>query len=185
MFFPLDHPAVESCRRFKFLGFFYFREAGQKKRGITRVRESRHAVSYYNCSPHVTVFGQDTTVAEYQLAFLIKCQCYCCCLWPIRCGVFRCTVLVPSSKPPQGGSSPGAIFWGAMVKGGYTPLLFWSNGGIGQARPREAPARDPDCPEFRSDALARCPQALSSTYTFLFFFEDVVGANGTAAHEGS
>ena len=69
---------------------------------------------------------------------------------------------------------------------GIYSLLSWSNGGIGQTRPREAPACTPDCPKFSSDALARCPQTLPSTYTFWFvFFEDVVGANGTAAHEGS
>ena len=68
---------------------------------------------------------------------------------------------------------------------GVHPLLFWSNGGVGQTRPREAPARAPDCTKFSSDALARCPQTLPSTHTFSLFFEHVVGANGTAAREGS
>ena len=67
---------------------------------------------------------------------------------------------------------------------GVYPLLFWSIGDIGQTRPWEAPARAPDCPKFSSDALARCPQTLPSTHTFSFF-EHAVGANGTAAHEGS
>ena len=49
------------------------------------------------------------------------------------------------------------------------PLFFWSNGGIGQTRPREAPTRAPGFPKFSSDALARCPQTLPSTHTFLFF----------------
>ena len=68
---------------------------------------------------------------------------------------------------------------------GVYPLLFWSIGDIDQTRPREEPARAPDCPKFSSDALARCPQTLPSTHTFFVFFEDVVGANGTEAHEGS
>ena len=47
------------------------------------------------------------------------------------------------------------LFWGNCQRGVY-PLIFWSNVGIGQTRPREAPARAPDCPKFSSDALARC-----------------------------
>ena len=77
------------------------------------------------------------------------------------------------------------FFKGKGQRGVYH-LLFWSNGSIGQTRPREAPASAPDCPKFSSDALARCPQTLPSTHTFLFsFFEHIVGANGTASHEGS
>ena len=68
---------------------------------------------------------------------------------------------------------------------GVCPLLFGSIGDMGQTKPREAPARAPNCPKFSSDAQARCPQTLPSTHTFVFFFEHVVGANGTAAYEGS
>ena len=62
---------------------------------------------------------------------------------------------------------PG-VFYGQWSTGGIPP--FWSIGDIGQTRPREAPARAPDCPKFNSDALARYPQALPSTHTFSFFF---------------
>ena len=61
------------------------------------------------------------------------------------------------------------------------PPAFWDNRGyMGGTRPREALARAPDCPKSSSDALAKCPQTLPSTHAF-FFFEHVVGANGTAA----
>ena len=42
-----------------------------------------------------------------------------------------------------------------VIKGGYTPLLLWSNGGIGKKWPRETPPRAPNCTKFSSDALAR------------------------------
>ena len=52
---------------------------------------------------------------------------------------------------------------------GVYPLLFWSNGDIGQTRPREAPARAADCPKFCSDALARCPQIFEHAHLLFFF----------------
>ena len=62
------------------------------------------------------------------------------------------------------------VYYWMMVKGGYTPLIFWSNRGISQTRPREAPARAPDCPKFSSDELASCSQSFPSTHTFFLFF---------------
>ena len=67
---------------------------------------------------------------------------------------------------------------------GSYPLFFWPVGDIGQTRPREAPARAPDCPKFSSDGLASCPQTLPSTHT-ICFLEHVVGAYETAAQERS
>ena len=49
---------------------------------------------------------------------------------------------------------------------GVYPLIFCSNGDIGQTRPREAPARAPVC--LISDALTSCPQTLPSTHTLFF-----------------
>ena len=73
-----------------------------------------------------------------------------------------------------------------MVEGGYTPCYFVVKRGYTrrQTRSREAPPRAPNCHKFSSVALARFAQPLSSMHTFLLFFEHV-GANGTAAHEGS
>ena len=57
---------------------------------------------------------------------------------------------------------------------------------MGKTRPREALPRVPTCPKFSYEALARCPQPMPRTHTFfVFFFGHVVGANGTAAQEGS
>ena len=75
-------------------------------------------------------------------------------------------------------------FW-EMVKGGVYPPLFQPNGGTGKTSPQEVLPRAPTCPNFNSEALARCPQPMPTTNTdvFLFFFVDA-GANGTAAQEG-
>ena len=75
------------------------------------------------------------------------------------------------------------FFKGNGQRGVY-PVLVWSNGGIGQTRPREAPARAPDCPKFSSDALARCPQTLPSTHTFSFFFSTSLGLTGPRRTRG-
>ena len=86
-------------------------------------------------------------------------------------------------NPPTAASSCANPNIANGNKGAY-PLLFRSNGGIGQTRRREEPARAPDCHKFSSDALVRCPQTLASTHIRLFFSENVVGVNGTAVHEG-
>ena len=70
-----------------------------------------------------------------------------------------------------------------MVKEGVYPPDFVVKRGIGKTRPREALPRAPNYPKFSRDALARCPWPLLSTHTF--FFEPVVGADGTVAHARS
>ena len=69
-----------------------------------------------------------------------------------------------------------------MVKRGYRQ----PNGGIGKIRMREPRPHALSCLKFNCDALARCSEPLPSTHTFSFLlFGHVVGANGTAAQEGS
>ena len=68
---------------------------------------------------------------------------------------------------------------GKRSKGGITPA-FAIKRRYRQNTPREALPRAPNYPKFSRDALARCPWPLLSTHTF--FFEPVVGADGTVAH---
>ena len=76
-------------------------------------------------------------------------------------------------------------FLGKWSYGGI-PLDFLAIWGYCKMRPREAFPHAPTGSEFNSDALARCPQAMPGTPAlFLLFFGHVVGANGTAALEGS
>ena len=58
-------------------------------------------------------------------------------------------------------------FLGGNGQRGVYPPVFLSNGGIGQTRPREAPARASDCLKFSSDALARCRRPCRALTPFL------------------
>ena len=77
------------------------------------------------------------------------------------------------------------IIW-AMVKGGYTPC-FSGQTGVSAKRSRgRGPHVPQTAPKFSYDALAKgARRPCRAKHLFLFFFEHVVGANGTAAHEGS
>ena len=65
------------------------------------------------------------------------------------------------------------------------PLTFVAIRELSQKTVPGGAPRGPSCPKFSSDALSMCPQPLPSTHTCLSVLEHVVGADGTAVHEGS